>query len=325
MQEKFKLLSILISAAITNVAYATAYQNHDMQTLQQQINQLQQQINNLTTHRSQAPAASNVVFLDGRNSSIKFEEMSSSNLPLSMLKLKSTYPTQSLVLGGFLEMETQYWWGSQFGSQTPPMVGNVVGPNSDYHYHSGSGITVSSANLDAMANLSQWAQAYAQFTASDTNSMQLESGFINIGDLAQSPFFLTVGKNRMRFGNFPGAPWAPSITQGIVRPGHVNTLTVGYNKDHLNINLAMYNVPKSSGQAFMGSAFYNNMIDQDWSYAINAGIVSNVRGLGNAIGSALTSGATDDGMLTTASTDAESTPGFNIESMILYPFVGHFS
>ncbi len=307
MKPQFKLLSAAVCIAITSSAYGTAIQNNEVQTLQQQINQIQQQINRLS-HRGQSPIPTNSIFFDGKDNSAKFEEMSSTNLPLSVLQLKSTYPNQSVVIGGMLEMETQYWWGSSFASNSSPTAGTVAGPNDDYHYHSGSGISVSSANLDAMANINQWAQTFVQLHASDTSSMSLESGFINIGNLAQSPFFLTLGKNRMRFGNFPGAPWAASIPQGIVRPGHVNTLTVGYNKDHLNFNLAMYNVPKGNKEAFMASAFYDNAFNQSWSYEINTGLVSNVRGLGNAFDSALAS----------AGPDQESTPGFNVESKLSY-------
>jgi len=216
---------------------------------------------------------------DGEYGTDSFEFMDSSNFPLSVLQLRQTYPEKSIIFGGFLEMEAQSWFGDRLPNGTG--VGQSTAPNG---YQNGSGIGISSANLDVVANINHWAQTFVQFNAA---AGEFESAFINIGNLSDSPFFMTLGRNRPRFGQFPAAPWAPNLTQGMVRPGFINTATVGYDHNNLNINLIAFNGASHHANGFMGSVFYNNTITQAWAYQVNAGITNDMRGLDNSFSDAL--------------------------------------
>ena len=151
-------------------------------------------------------------------------------------------------------------------------------------YQNGSGINVSSAKVDMVANINHWVQTFVQF---DAAAGQFVSAFVNIGNLSESPFFMTLGRNRPRFGSFPAAPWAPNLTQGMVRPGYINTATVGYYHNHLNVNIAAFNGASHHVNGFMGSVFYNNHLSKAWAYQVNAGITNDMRGLDNQFSDAL--------------------------------------
>jgi len=216
---------------------------------------------------------------DGEYSTDPIEVIDTSNFPLAILQLRQKYQHDGLIFGGFLEMEAQSWWGDDL-----PNGSNVGQSTAGNGYKNGSGIGISSANLDMVANINSWVQTFTQFNAA---SGEFQSAFVNIGNLSRSPFFMTIGRNLPRFGQFPAAPWAPNLSQGMIRPDYINTATVAYATNNLNVNLAAFNGATHHANGVMASAFYNGNITDAWAYQVNLGATNDMRGMDNAFSNAL--------------------------------------
>jgi len=228
--------------------------------------------------------AHNLFVRNGFNGSDYFETKNSSDLPRSLLVDRNKYGDNTIAVGGYLEMEPiSSWWGNSFKE------GNTTGEvNGVSQYGSGTSIGLSAATIDVMANAGDWVQVFTQTDVHD--GANLMSAFVNIGNFDKTPFYLTVGKDRIRFGQFSGAPWATSIPQGIFRPGRINNATAGYSSQSLDAYLSY--VPGSDGQAqtAMASAFYHHKIGQTpFTYSIDGGYLNDLTLSGSSMGQTLTS------------------------------------
>ena len=240
--------------------------------------------------------------------STTFEEFPSSIVPLSMLQIKNKFGSEenghkALVFGGYLEADTQGWWGSDF-TQPAPGGFDSGRSNATGNYNSGEGVFLTTANLDVMANINQWTQTYMVINATQ-NSIKLQQAFVTFGNLDKFPMFVTVGKNRMPLGTFAGGgPWVSGISQALFRPARITNVTVGYYKDGLNTNLSVFSTKAEkgaqTGQAtgtpstmptepangnysgnFLYSVFYNGVIsDTKVAYGVNAGYLYNMANTG---------------------------------------------
>lgn len=213
---------------------------------------------------------------DGYNGTEFWDATDSSNFPLTILQDKNVYPRRSLALGGYLELEpVNSWWGDKFEPYTsgPDKSGTLVPGTGSYK--SGNGVGVSAATIDIMANANKWTQIFMEADIHDGTAFL--NGFLTLGNLKYTPWYLTIGKFRPRMGVFPGAPWMASIPQGIFRPGHTYNAMLGYSKNNLDAYLAY--IPQVDGQkqAVMASAFYNGKFGQSaLGYAVDAGYISNI-------------------------------------------------
>ena len=316
--KSLKKLFIAISGLlVTTVCLQnTAFAASQTATLQQQVNKLQKQLSSLNkkvnSKVSKANYMSKTQYVVGGNSYIytdshgpkKFEQLSSADIPLSLLKMKNMYPQKSLVLGGLFEFEpVNSWYGDDL---------SYTRNGKHVNYHHGTASSVSDVNFDAMMNVNDYTQVFTQFayTGSDGN-ISLMSGFVTFGNLKKLPFFASVGKFRPRFGVFPGLPYGAPIPQGIFRPGHLVNTTVGYSSGDLDV-YATYlptSVTKSDGNSYrengvMASAFYSGQLSKAVSYGVNAGYVSDVATTGSGVGKAVA--AASDGYKKVPAVDVDA-------------------
>ena len=235
--------------------------------------------------------------------STTFEEFPSSKVPLSMLQVKNKFGSaenghRALVFGGYVEADTQGWWGSNYGT------GNASnGSVSTGAYGQGAGVYLTTANLDVMANLNDWTQTYMVISGTQ-NSIGIQQAFVTFGNLDKFPLFMTIGKNRIPFGTYAGGgPWISSIAQGLFRPTQFTNITVAYAKDGLNTNLSVFSGERNNGNNpgdaatitntsvaglanatdghtngnFMYSIFYNGSIGNTGvDYGVNTGYLYNL-------------------------------------------------
>ena len=246
---------------------------------------------NSTRHRG---TLYSMVHLDtSKGKSTTFEEFPSSKIPLSMLQVKNKFGRASdrhraLVFGGYLEADTQGWWGKHYQPGTSSMNKSVASAN----YSQGAGVYLTTANLDVMANLNNWTQTYMVVSATQS-SISLQQAFVTFGNLDKFPLFATIGKNRIPFGAYAGGgPWISSIAQGLFRPSQFTNVTVAYAKDGLNTNLSLFTNkaehiatgPGMNSQTeghtsgdFMYSVFYNGAIGNSGiNYGFNTGYLYNL-------------------------------------------------
>lgn len=112
--------------------------------------------------------------------------------------------------------------------------------NKDYTDSNDFTITLSTAELDLMAIMSQWASGFMSIGfdnsapesgARVTNSrIYLQRGFVTIGNLQQTPFYATVGQLYLPFGRYSSAMVTNPITKTIARIEE-RALVLGYFHD----------------------------------------------------------------------------------------------
>ncbi|MCF6807115.1 DUF3573 domain-containing protein [Thiotrichales bacterium 19S9-12] len=200
----------------------------------------------------------------------RLEQLSSSQLPLGILKLKERANQPALVIGGSLEADAQAWWGDAVTNTSGKPI-----------YENGAGVFITTANVDMLANINPWTQGYITIAGTE-NSIAIDNAFITFGNVQQFPFFASVGKNRPPLGSFGGGGvWASSIGTMIFRPGKVSNITAGYNQDNLTTYLTGWR--STSDQAvneynFVYSAYYSDNITDDLAYSLSGGYMNNVIG-----------------------------------------------
>ena len=315
---------LITSVCLQSTVFAASKKN---ESLQQQVNQLQREIKNLnkkvkskvnrTNYSGKTKyvvGGSSYIYTDAHGPK-KFEQLSSADIPLSLLKMKNDYPTKSLTLGGLFEFEPiNSWFGDKLAE------GNAPGKASE-PYHHGTAAAISNVSFDAMINVNDYTQVFTQFSYTGGNGkISLMSGFVTFGNLQKSPFFVSVGKDRPRFGVFPGGPYYATIPQGIFRPGHLINTTVGYSHNNLDVYVAyLPTTVKNSGgvglhkNGVMLSAFYTGKINNKVSYGFNAGYVSDVATTGSGVGVAVAAAHTGYKVVPAVDADANVTVGpFNL-------------
>lgn len=282
------------AAPATTTAQTASVQNTAAQAaLQQQIQQLQGQINQLQNSINTASTATGVynpgglhVLLDASDN-VLFETFpSANNFSLAVMQAKNTFQNGDLVFGGYVEQDTQYWDGDQIASSTGT-------------YENGTQISLTSAKLDAMANINSWATSFVSLSASNlsptssstSNTMELEKAFLLLGNLNKSPIYGVLGKTYLPFGTFGGGgPWTAPLDKMYFRPDETTQADLSYFKNGLNTNLAIFN----NNSGLNSTANYANdfayslnysQTQGKWDYNMGAGYLNDLRGTSTGIGS----------------------------------------
>lgn len=290
---------------------------------------------NRTGYRSNGNVV-NVVQQDTiHGASTTFEELPSGKMPFSIIKTKGEFSDnhQALVFGGYIESDTQGWWGDQFTSGS--------GGNATSGYESGYDTDITTVDFDVMANLNEWAQSFVTFSTGTNDGtfspgISLRTAFINFGNLDQFPVFLSVGKSRLPLGVFAGGgAWTGSTNQSFFRPDRPVNVTLGYENGGFQTFFSAFSgETKAANDSntrfnFMYSAYYYGQIpDTKLGYSFNVGYLYDVRGSTTSAGSALrcnaagVSSTSNCGSGSGASTDTgvpnERNSVLNIESGLSY-------
>lgn len=127
--------------------------------------------------------------------------------------------------------------------------------NKDYTDNNDFNLTLSTAELDLMTIMSQWASGFMSITydnsapasgARVTNSrIYLQRGFMTIGNLQKTPFYATVGQLYLPFGRYSSAMVTNPITKTIGRIQQ-RALVFGYFHDGIYFETYMDNGDRSS-------------------------------------------------------------------------------
>ena len=189
------------------------------------------------------------------SSATNFQGFPISRSPLYALKQRDKYGDLALVFGGNIQMVGSYFWGDKLG---PKQVSIATG-----NYRYGYNINVTTASLDALVNINHWIQTKWEINSKDMGDPFLKNAFITIGNLDESPFFVTLGKNRPALGTFNGGgPWIAGITQGYFRPSYLTNILGGYSKGALNANVMLISPQKNRS---MDDDFQNDKISAAYS------------------------------------------------------------
>lgn len=152
-------------------------------------------------------------------------------------------------------------------------------------------ITLSTAELDLMAIMSQWASGFMSIGfdnsapesgARVTNSrIYLQRGFVTIGNLQQTPFYATVGQLYLPFGRYSSAMVTNPITKTIGRIEQ-RALVLGYFRDGIYFETYMDNgdrVGNNPDTSFLQTGAnlgYKNSDSRIGSVDVGIGYTSNI-------------------------------------------------
>lgn len=222
-----------------------------------------------------------------------FETLPSTTFDLALLQHRNEFGMHQLDLSGYLEFDAQYWHAQS---------NLVTGTNGAYLTRNGSGVYLTTADLDAMSNLNEWVTAFVKLDESsigtESEVTRIRKALVTIGNLDKAPFFMTVGKSFLPFGTYAGGgAWSVPLTRSVFRPDEVPQVLVGYYKNGFNSNIAVFDANNSRFvHDFVYSFYYTSPVHNGMRAILGGAYLNDLRGLPSGLGSAYQS----DGVLSSA-------------------------
>jgi hypothetical protein len=227
-----------------------------------------------------------------------FAAMPSPSFVYSALQAKDKL-NAPIVIGGKVESDLQAW-----GGNTIPLASPIKNNST---YQSGSGVSLTNATLVTAANISRYATAIV-FLSADAPSYTITAkrAMLILGNLKDSPFYFSIGRNYLPFGLFPGNAFLQnSLITNTMRPGSISQAIFSYAANGFNIDTGVYQNPGaqyynysngvntaasdngSSLSNYFGNIRYKKQIG-DTTYAFGTGFLSDIRQTGSGLGNMYT-------------------------------------
>jgi hypothetical protein len=207
-----------------------------------------------------------------QSQNIYFEKFSPSTYSLELLNARNKFDYETLVIGGLVEGDLQYWQGNNI----------LLTPSGNYQ--TGNGLYLTQATIDTMANITKWGTAFLSISemqigqgGSSGNYVYLPHAFITIGNLDSFPIYLTLGINSIPFGVFTGSGiWDTPLTSAYFNPLLGQQINLAFYKNNLNINAVAYRDEVNYEYHFVSSISYNNTFG-DFNFNLGAGFLTNLK------------------------------------------------
>lgn len=236
-----------------------------------------------------------------------WSQQSSMNEDLTILKYKQTL--QNTLEKGGVSLDQRpivEISGGVAGSATQNFT-NFSNPQNSGNF------SLSTAELDINAMVGKWASGFMTLGYnSSTSEIFVSRGFVTIGNLDKSPFYVTAGQIFLPFGRyFSGLNTAP-LTLSLARVKDQGVI-VGYAKG--NFSMQTYAYPGIDGNT-RSTAFHSGGVNANYKIVFNPDINVN-------LGSGVISNMTDAQGMRSTGADRPQFPGFTsfTGSDSTYPFV----
>ncbi|MBK2109549.1 DUF3573 domain-containing protein [Francisella tularensis] len=206
------------------------------------------------------------------NNTIPLGQISKNLYASTIIGQRDKFPNYSMFFGGYFEGDAQTWFGSQI---------NRAGGTSDFPA-TGQNIYMTTVDLYFLANVGEYMTAVFDFLTDDNSDFGLRNGFVILGNLDTSPFFVTVGKNRrISVGTYGGGgPWSNGLSEDFLAPGSVTNISLNYKTSSINANITTFGT-QNNHLDFSAAIFYANKLTTDLSYGLNFGYIFNLAGADN--------------------------------------------
>ncbi|ORU23348.1 hypothetical protein ACC87_02235 [Francisella tularensis subsp. holarctica] len=206
------------------------------------------------------------------NNTIQLGQISKNLYASTIIGQIDKFPNYSMFFGGYFEGDAQTWFGSQI---------NRAGGTSDFPA-TGQNIYMTTVDLYFLANVGEYMTAVFDFLTDDNSDFGLRNGFVILGNLDTSPFFVTVGKNRrISVGTYGGGgPWSNGLSEDFLAPGSVTNISLNYKTSSINANVTTFGT-QNNHLDFSAAIFYANKLTTDLSYGLNFGYIFNLAGADN--------------------------------------------
>lgn len=203
---------------------------------------------------------------------VYFEQLSTTDFSLQLLKVKDKFDSKTLVMGGVGEIDWQHWQGDKIAT-TPPE-----------NYHTDTQLYFTQATIDLMANYTHWINTFLSISDNhigqggpDGNYVYIPHAFILLGNLTQSPFYFTVGINSIAFGNFAGSGvWNSPLTLNYFDPQPSPQVSLGFFKYNWDLSTTFYSDSTNHDNHVVVNLNYNNTY-HDFNYGIGAGYINDLK------------------------------------------------
>lgn len=248
-----KLFNTIAVAVAMAAGVANADVNSQLASLQAQVNQLQAQVNGAN--------GSSMAGMVGINSNLSWQMMGNQagvGKELTLLQARQAGLNTPVTLGGFVQGDAMYSKSNTYGQFFNQTVDSTSGNSK-----SATQLYLSNADLATTAAIGQWATAYVQLGVvnlgnATASNLQVQDGYVVIGNLAKNPVFGFAGKKDIDFGSFAtvDAFGAPLTRQLFSETG--NTAGVGVNAYGFNGVVSLMNGGSSTTVSPSNGGFINN-------------------------------------------------------------------
>lgn len=219
----FNTIAASVAVAMA-VGVANADVNSQLASLQAQVNQLQAQVNGAN--------GSSMAGMVGVNSNLSWQMMGNQagvGKEMTLLQARQAGLNTPVTLGGFAQADAMYTHSNNNGQFFNQAVAASAGNST-----SATQLYLSNADLATTAAIGSWATAYVQVGVTNlgdttASALNIQDGYVVIGNLAKNPVFGFAGKKDIDFGSFAtvDAYGAPLTRQLFSETG--NTAGVGVN------------------------------------------------------------------------------------------------
>lgn len=218
-----------------------------------------------------APKYEGKIILD-QSKDVLFEDFSQNTFSLQLLQTKKTFDHKSLVLGGVLEADLQHWHGNRILTTNPSF------------YQTGSGLYLTQATFDIMANPNHWGMVFLSVSGtqlgqggSSGNYYYSPQSFLLLGNLDRFPVYATIGISTIPFAPFVGGDvWSTPLTYSYFNPQQAPQISIAYFKNNLSLDATFYNDEINHEDHWVAAVNYNNNY-RNLTYSAGAGYVSNLK------------------------------------------------
>lgn len=168
------------------------------------------------------------------------------------------------------------------------MEGTVTAQNG-FNTSSGTTINLSTAELDVGVMVNSWVNTFMSITYDSspfgtgsrvTNSrLYLQRGFLTIGNLDKTPFYMTIGQMYVPFGAYKSAMLTTPLTKSLARVD-ARAVVAGYSSGPLFAEAYAYSSDQNSADSWpktsVGANVGYNGERGGNNYRMSAGVISNI-------------------------------------------------
>ena len=212
----------------------------------------------------------------------------------NLLQQKASYPDYSILFGGLVELDQQFWSGNMLEGAA---LGGITVPGLADPKNKGRGAYVTQANVDVLVNTGPWVSGYVSlagysydpnnaFVATTERSVDLNDAMLMLGNTSKSPFYGYLGVTDLPFGDFTDASRYPVYNlqaYSFYAGNSYQQAGLGFAQNGFNVLAAMYLDPNANETEtnqhfdnFVINASYHNDVSQGLGFRLNASYLKNV-------------------------------------------------
>jgi hypothetical protein len=235
-----------------------------------------------------------------------WSQQSSMNEDLTILKYKQTLQNHLQQVGVSLDQRPIIEISGGVAGTATQTFSNFSGPQNTGDF------SLSTAEIDVNAMASKWATGFMSLGYdSSTSEVFVSRGFVTIGNLDKSPFYLTAGQVYLPFGRYYSGLITAPLTLSLARIED-QAVILGYSKN--NFSMQGYAYPGINANAD-GTVFHAGGFNANYKMIFNPSLNLNV-------GSGVISDMTDAQGMRSTGASAPQFPGFtSFSGSGAYPFV----